>query len=128
MIETYPRYIHKLSKILATAKAETVEAYLITRTALTLASLLGPGTDAWKAHRELYEVLNGVKKGAVGDRAEYCVKAVDESLGFASGRFFVQREFAGNSRDQAFGLISSEDTLKSEFVMLNRFASLCRCH
>lgn len=107
MIATYPPYISKLSTILSAASMETIEAYLVVRTALTLAPRLGTGTEAWKINRQLVEVLNGLKKGAVGDRAEWCVRAVDDALGYASGRFFVAKAFGGDSKSQASSLITS---------------------
>ena len=107
VIVTYPPYMPKLSAILSAASMETIEAYLVVRTALTLAPRLGTGTEAWKINRQLVEVLNGLKKGAVGDRAEWCVRAVDDALGYASGRFFVAKSFAGDSKRQAASLISS---------------------
>lgn len=107
VIVTYPPYIHKLSTILSAASMETIEAYLVVRTALNLAPRLGTGTEVWKINRRLVEVLSGLKKGAVGDRAEWCVRAVDDALGYASGRFFVAKAFAGDSKRQAASLISS---------------------
>jgi len=97
----------KLSTILSAASLETIEAYLVVQTALTLAPRLGTGTEASRINRQLVEVLSGLKKGAVGDRAEWCVRAVDDALGYASGRFFVAKAFAGDSKRQAAGLISS---------------------
>lgn len=111
VIVTYPPYIHKISTIISAASMETIEAFLVARTALTLAPRLGTGTEAWKINRQLIEVLNGLKKGAVGDRAEWCVRAVDDALGYASGRFFVARAFAGDSKQQAVSLISSVSPL-----------------
>jgi endothelin-converting enzyme len=107
VVVTYPPYIRNLSTILSTASMETIEAFLVVRTALTLAPRLGTGTEAWKINRQLVEVLSGLKKGAVGDRAEWCVRAVDDALGYASGRFFVAKAFAGDSKRQAVSLISS---------------------
>ena len=46
------------------------------------------------------EALTGIKKGAVGDRAEYCVGQVEKRLGFAAGRFFVNETFGGESREK----------------------------
>ena len=66
--------------------------------ALALSPLLGMNTEAWQAQRTLLEALTGVKKGAVGDRGEFCVGKVEETLGFAAGRFFVKQTFGGDSR------------------------------
>lgn len=80
VIVTYPPYLPSLSKILDSAEKEVIEAYLISRVALELSPLLGQETDAWKAVRELQEVLGGLKKGAIPDRAEYCAKVVSNVM------------------------------------------------
>ena len=67
---------------------------------------LGLETEAWQAVRSLEEVLNGIKKGAVGDRAEYCVGRVESALGFALGRYFVRETFGGESRKVATKVIT----------------------
>ncbi|GAW06292.1 endothelin-converting enzyme 1 [Lentinula edodes] len=72
VIITYPPYAHSLSEILNSTSKDVVEAYLVVRAALSLSSYLGMGTEAWQAQRTLVETLSGIKKGAVGDRAEYC--------------------------------------------------------
>ena len=90
VIVTYPEYYQSLHDILEETSAEVVEAYLITRAALTLAPYLGPKTELWKAQRSLQETLSGIKKGAVGERWETCVHVVEEELGFAVGRYFVK--------------------------------------
>src|ERR1700683_2313666 len=89
VIVTYPAYPHSLSKILEETSSNVVEAYLITRAALSLAPNLGLNTEAWKAERTLQETLRGIKKGAVGDRSETCVARTEVALGFAVGRYFV---------------------------------------
>lgn len=80
VIVTYPPYVSSLSTILEKASKETVEAYLIARVALQLAPLLGPGTEAWKTVRELKEILGGMKRGVLPDRAEYCAKQVSDTM------------------------------------------------
>jgi len=84
VIVTYPPYVASLSHILDSAESEVIEAYLIARVALSVSPLLGEETDAWKVVRELKEVLNGLKRGAVPDRAEYCAKQVSNTMGYAS--------------------------------------------
>jgi endothelin-converting enzyme len=83
VIVTYPPYVASLSHILDSSESEVVEAYLIARVALSVSPLLGQETDAWKVVRELKEVLNGLKKGAVPDRAEYCAGQVSNTMGYA---------------------------------------------
>lgn len=63
-------------------------------------------TKAWQAQRRLYELLSGVKKGAVGDRAEYCTGIVESTLGFAAGRYFANETFGGESREKGTKVIT----------------------
>src|SRR5882724_6980036 len=86
IIVTSPAYLSSLGSILANTTSDVLEGYLLARASLSLAERLGSGTEIWKAARELTEELTGIKKGAVGDREEYCVGKVEEALGFAAGR------------------------------------------
>ncbi|KAL0578146.1 hypothetical protein V5O48_003851 [Marasmius crinis-equi] len=107
VILTHPPFAAALSEILNDTSPEVVEAYLVAQAALTLSQYLGMDTDAWKAQRSLVEALSGIKKGAVGDRAEYCVRQVEETLGFAAGRYFVNETFAGESKERATKVITN---------------------
>lgn len=106
MIVTYPAYIDSLSKILQDTSDDVLEAYLVVRAALSLSPHLGMGTEAWAAQRTLQEFLTGIKKGAVGDRSEYCIGKVEETLGFAVGRYFVNETFGGDSREKGTKVIT----------------------
>lgn len=86
IIVTYPPYLESLSSLLANTTDDIVEGYLVARTVLHLAEYLGQETEIWKSNRELVEELTGIKKGAIGDRSEYCTKQVTRAMGFASGR------------------------------------------
>lgn len=99
-------YATSLSKILDDTASEVIEAYLTVRAALALSPYLGMTTEAWQAQRSLVETLTGIKKGAVGDRAEYCIGKVEETLGFAAGRYFVNETFRGDSREKGTKVIS----------------------
>jgi len=105
VIVTYPAYITSLSDILEDTAADVIEAYLVVRTALTLSPYLGTNTEVWRAQRSLEEILTGIKKGFVGDRAEYCVGRVEEALGFAAGRYFVNETFMEESKEQGTKVI-----------------------
>ncbi|KIL69617.1 hypothetical protein M378DRAFT_184036 [Amanita muscaria Koide BX008] len=105
VILTYPAYSASLSEILHDTPSEVVEAYLIVSAALNLSPYLGMDTEAWRAQRTLLEALTGIKKGAVGDRGEYCVGQVEERLGFAAGRYFVNETFGGESREKGTKVI-----------------------
>lgn len=108
VIVTYPAYMYSLSATLNDTSSDVVEAYLVTRAALTLAPDLGSNTEAWKAVRTLVETLQGIKKGAVSDRSEICVGKVEAALGFAAGRYFVNETFGGESRKKGTAVITSE--------------------
>ncbi|KDR81470.1 hypothetical protein GALMADRAFT_152331 [Galerina marginata CBS 339.88] len=111
VIMTYPAYAVSLSNILNETSSDVVEAYLITRAALALSPYLGMTTEAWQAQRTLLETLTGIKKGAVGDRSEYCIGEVEGNLGFAAGRYFVNETFGGDSREKGTKVIT--DIVKS---------------
>lgn len=106
VVVTYPAYPRSLTSILNKTKTDVLEAYLVTRAALILAPQLGTSTESWKAVRHLQEVLQGIKPGAISDRAEYCVNSVDQALGFATGRYFVNETFAGDSKEKGTKVIT----------------------
>ena len=114
VILNYPPYLESLSDILDETSSEIIEAYLIIQAALNLSPYLGMDTEAWNAQRSLVEALTGIKKGAVGDRAEYCVGQVEERLGFAAGRYFVNETFGGESREK--GTMVIEGPTKCPFT------------
>ncbi|KAF9052689.1 hypothetical protein BJ165DRAFT_1413126 [Panaeolus papilionaceus] len=106
VILTYPPYAKSLYEILNTTKSDVIESYLIVRAGFTLSPYLSMQTDAWKAQRSLLEALTGIKKGAIGDRSEYCVERVEETLGFAAGRYFVNATFGGDSKEKGTKVIT----------------------
>ncbi|TFK42726.1 hypothetical protein BDQ12DRAFT_676709 [Crucibulum laeve] len=106
VIMTYPAYAESLSKILNKTSSDVIEGYLITRAAISLSPYLGMNTEAWQVQRTLSETLTGIKKGAVGDRGEYCIGQVEETLGFAAGRYFVNETFGGDSREKGTKVIT----------------------
>ncbi|RDX56605.1 Metalloprotease [Lentinus brumalis] len=106
IILTSTTYLSDLSRILNDTDKATLEAYFVTRAGLELSPYLGLDTEAWKAVRSLQEVLSGIKKGAVGDRAEYCIARTESALGFALGRYFVREAFGGASRETATKVIT----------------------
>jgi endothelin-converting enzyme len=106
IIMTYPEYAKSLSNILNDTPNQVIEAYLVVRAALALSPYLGLNTPAWQTQRMLVEALTGIKKGAVDDRGEYCVGIVEETLGFAAGRYFVNQTFGGDSRMKGTRIIT----------------------
>ncbi|KAG6845228.1 hypothetical protein H0H87_012220 [Tephrocybe sp. NHM501043] len=107
VVMTYPEYATSLAKILNETSPDVVEAYLLVRATLTLSPHLGMSTEAWQAQQTLFELLNGIKKGAVGDRSEYCIGKVEESMGFAVGRYFANETFAGGSKEKGTKIITN---------------------
>lgn len=73
----------------------------------------------WKAHRTLQEKLQGIKKGQVPDRTEWCIQRVEDTLGFAAGRFFVEEAFPGDSKKKGTKVITDIiDTFKESLKHL----------
>lgn len=105
IIVTSYDYGKKLGDILKDTSSQVIEAYLVTRAALQLSPHLGLETEAWKAQRTLVEALQGIKKGATGDRSDYCVEKVEQAMGFAAGRYFVNGTFTGDSKEKGEGVI-----------------------
>jgi endothelin-converting enzyme len=109
VIITHPLYVSALAEILSDTSSDVIESYLVTRAALSLAPYLGTNTGSWQAVRTLKEKLGGLKKGAVGDRAEFCVEKVESALGFAVGRYFVNETFGQVSREKGTKVVTSEE-------------------
>jgi endothelin-converting enzyme len=108
VIITYKPYPNSLSEILKKTDADVIEAYLVVRASLEYGPNLGHTTEAWKAVRTLEETLYGLKPGVVGERSQFCMTNVDTALGFATGRYFVNQTFPGESREKATRVIDSE--------------------
>ncbi|PPR08078.1 hypothetical protein CVT24_010539 [Panaeolus cyanescens] len=106
VVLTYPSYSKSLHDILNDTDSDVIESYLVARAGFTLSPFLSMHTDAWKAQRALLEALTGIKKGAIGDRSEYCIERVQETLGFAAGRYFVNATFGGDSREKGTKVIT----------------------
>ncbi|OAX38899.1 zincin [Rhizopogon vinicolor AM-OR11-026] len=107
VIITYKPYPSSLSEILKRTPADVIEAYLVVRASLEYAPNLGQTTEAWKAVRTLQETLYGFKPGVVGERSQFCMTKVDAALGFATGRYFVNQTFPGESRKKATDVIDN---------------------
>jgi len=48
-----------------------------------------------------------LKPGVIGERSQFCMTKVDTALGFATGRYFVNQTFPGESRDKAIKVIDN---------------------
>ena len=125
VIVTSKTYASSLSSILSDTPREIVEAYLVTRAALSLAPYLGQNTEVWQANRALEETLQGIKKGQVPDRSDWCVQRVENALGFSAGRFFVQEVFGGDSKAKGTKVITGESSFS---MCLQDELTFCRYH
>ncbi|KAI6009923.1 Metalloprotease [Pisolithus microcarpus] len=107
VIITYKPYPSSLSEILKRTHPDVIEAYLVVRAALEYAPNLGTTTEAWKAVRQLRENLDGLRPGAIGKRTEFCLRKVESAMGFATGRYYVNATFPGDSREKASEVIQN---------------------
>jgi endothelin-converting enzyme len=103
IVVTHPPYINAVHKILAHTPDHVLSAYFVTRFGLTYSTLLGPQTPVRLATRRLQELLQGIKRGTPEDRQLFCQAYVDSQtgLGFIGGKEFVDRKFAGDSKEKA---------------------------
>jgi len=106
VVVTSPAFMRALADILEETNVKVVEGYLIARSALAFSQYLGDRTEAWKAQRALFERLNGVKPGAVGDRSQYCIGTIENTMGFAAGRYFSNVTFGGESKEKGTKVIT----------------------
>lgn len=127
VIVTYKPYPSSLSRILERTSSDVVEAYLVVRAALGYAPNLGTTTEAWKAVRQLQEVLNGLRPGAIGQRSEFCMRKVEDAMGFATGRYFVNATFPSDSKERATLIISGKlQVLHRGLIVLTIFCRHCQ--
>ena len=109
VIQSYPSYASSVSSILNETASDVIEAYLVTRAGLELSPYLSVDTEAWKAQRSLYELLSGVQPGSVQERSKFCLDLVENHLGLAAGRYFVNATFPGESRSKGTKVITGND-------------------
>ncbi|GHJ86140.1 hypothetical protein NliqN6_2542 [Naganishia liquefaciens] len=103
IVVTHPPYIAAVHKLLAKTPDHVVSAYFAARFGLSYSTLLGPQTPVRLATRRLQELLQGIKPGTPEDRQLFCQAVVDSQtgLGFLGGKEFVDRKFAGDSKEKA---------------------------
>lgn len=126
VIITYKPYPSSLSRILERTRSDVIEAYLVVRAALEYAPNLGATTEAWKAVRQLQEVLDGLRPGATGERSEFCMRRVEAGMGFATGRYFVNATFPSDSKERAAEVISGKQQVPHERVILTVLCRHCQ--
>lgn len=120
VIVTSPSYLGNLSAIVADTDATVLEGYFVFRLAQELGPLLGPKTTTHKEIAWMENYLGGVDEGVRKSRADMCLEAVEENLGFLIGRYYVQRAFAGDSREYAEDIIGATiDAFKARLPELD---------
>lgn len=113
VIVTYPPYFKKLEKLVESTTAEVLQAYFVTRAALSLSLYLGLNTEPWRVVNEFSQALNGIKKGTPIDREKWCLAKLQGSLGFMAGRFFVNDVFGTSPAFIALSIRSGLTTCRS---------------
>ena len=103
-------YAASLSTILSETEDEVVEAYLVSRTALSLTPYLGSTSEVRKAQQAFEESLKGHVQ-RLSDRSGWCLQLVEDSMGFATGRFFAQQTFGSDSKERVTRMITSQSSL-----------------
>lgn len=103
IVVTHPPYIAAVHRLLAKTPDHVLAGYFATRISLSYSSLLGPKTPVRLATRRLQELLQGIKPGTPEDRQLFCQANVDSQtgLGYLGGKEFVDRKFAGDSKEKA---------------------------
>src|ERR1700761_3972896 len=80
VVVAFPPYFRRLNSLLSNTSLEVLEAYFVTRIALTLANNLPRTSEVWIAVRTLEDALDGIESGTF-DRADWCVQKGDNALG-----------------------------------------------
>ncbi|KZO95345.1 Metalloprotease [Calocera viscosa TUFC12733] len=106
IILTYPPYLKDLKEILDYTPPQVLLGHFTARLVLSYTNYLSTTTELWQAKRKLTEVLSGIKPGSMTERSEWCLGVVESALGFAAGRPFVQRTFAGSAREKGTKVIT----------------------
>ncbi|WFD30055.1 endothelin-converting enzyme 1 [Malassezia sp. CBS 17886] len=106
-------YLHGLQTLVATTRAEALDAYFAWTLVRDTGLYLGPDVPVAQPVRALHRFARGVALDAPEDRAAVCLNAVTAALGYMSGRFFVQAAFSMDSRDQVEDMVQTiRDTFK----------------
>ncbi|KAL8292016.1 hypothetical protein RQP46_001482 [Phenoliferia psychrophenolica] len=105
VIVTSPSYLQNATKILDSVDPEVLEAYFVFRAAQTLGLLLGPKQTVRKEIEWLNNFLGGIAEGVRAPRGDVCLALLLENYGFLIGKYYVEKSFAGDSKDIAEGII-----------------------
>jgi predicted metalloendopeptidase len=108
VVVSSPDYLAALDQILRATPAQTVIDYLKWR---VLSSMAGHLTDTFVDEEFVFrKTVYGVETPTA--RWKRCVARTDDALGFALGRLYVEKAFAGASKETALEMIGD---LRSEF-------------
>jgi endothelin-converting enzyme len=91
-----PQYVSALSKLLSSAKKETLQAFLVWKAVQKYEKKVED--SSLKTLRAFNNQLRGLDPSATQERWRTCIDAVDEDLGWILSRFFVQSAFSEASK------------------------------
>lgn len=106
-IVTSPDFFRRLDELLSRTRDEVIEAYLVWTVIRTHGNALGPRASLRAPAQALHRHILGVDLNAKEDREIACLQAVDESLGFMAGRYFIREAFSREARTKVESIIAS---------------------
>lgn len=98
-----PAFFGNLSILLASTDTTTLEWYITWRTVGAYGAYVSE--PAKEPLRRLAEALTGVKSTNIPPRWEVCVDVTDSLMGFALGKWFVDKVFTPDAKQAADGAI-----------------------
>lgn len=107
VIVSAPEPLKRLSTLISRTHDDVIEAYLIWTAVRTFGLDLGPKVPLRAPADALAHRAKGVAPDAKEDRDTVCLSALDESLGFLAGRYFVRAAFPQTARDSVTSIIDS---------------------
>jgi len=102
-----PGYMRKMAGIVRDEDEETLEAYLVFRSAQTYGPMLGPREPVRKEVTRLNSYLTGVDAGVRADSEAACLTALIDNAGFLVGRYYVQQAFSERAKTYAESIITA---------------------
>ncbi|CAO1625974.1 unnamed protein product [Parajaminaea phylloscopi] len=107
VIVAAPDFFKRLNELLSRTHDEVVEAYLSWTIVRTFGSDLGPKASLRGPAEAVRRRALGVDLDVKENRERTCLSALDGSLGFMTGRFFIQRAFPLPARRKVEHIIST---------------------
>lgn len=104
---SHPKYLKKITKLVADVPDHVLSAYFVTKLALEYGGALGPKVEIRKQVDHLRSVLAGIKPGTPENRQDVCLGAVDGIVGFIAGREFVHAAFSADAKADGEHIIRS---------------------